>query len=351
VDVHLAAVQMAWSADDYLTGEAFSARVLELTQRAVAGAGSAPSLVGFPELVGLPLLLTAAGEPSALALPSFDAALLRLARRDLGRWNVNVWRQRRIGLAAVYATYAVDAYRLYRDAFVAAARATGAFIVAGSAFLPLVDDEPSLGLHLVDHRPFNRSLIVGPGGVLGSTAKVHLTGGREQRAGLVRGRLEDLHPIVTPFGRVAVAVCLDGFFEGVIGTIDGRGARIVVQPSANDAPWDGPWGADPKRIEGDVWLEEGLRARIQGRTHLRFGVNPMMVGDLLGLAPRGRSTIVANVTATGHAGGDRVANVAPTGAGEGRIPGIVAIAPDAVSEAIVAARVTLREEGDPGAVG
>jgi predicted amidohydrolase len=335
VELHLAAVQMAWSPNAYTSGEAFAERIVGLTRRAVAGAEGRPALVAFPELVGLPLLLTAAGDPALLSLPSIDAALLRLARRDLGRWNAAAWRHRRVGLSAVYATYAVDAYRLYRDAFLAAARETGAYIVAGSAFLPEVDEEPSLGVHVVSAEPANRSLVVGPGGVLGSTAKVHLTRGRESRAGLSRGRLDDLHPVVTPFGRVAVAICLDGFFEGVIGAIDGRGAHVVVQPSANDAPWDGPWSADAGRIEGEVWLEEGLRARIQGRTSLRYGVNPMMVGDLLGLSPRGRSSIVANVAATGLAG-------------ETHPPGIVALAPDAEREAIVSADVPMPEEVSRG---
>jgi predicted amidohydrolase len=328
VDIELAAVQMAWRAADYATPDAFAARVADLTRRAVAHADGVSALVAFPELVGLPLLLTAAAEPEALQAPTFDAAMLHLARRHLGRWHRNAWHHRRLGLAAVYATYAVSAYRTYRDSFVAAARETGATIVAGSAFMPTVDDEPSLGLHVADATPRNVSLVVGPSGVLGWSAKVHLTPGRERRSGLRPGRVEDLHPVQTSWGRLGVAVCLDGFFEGVVGTLDGRGAQVLVQPSANDAPWDRPWPADPARREGDVWLTDGLRARIQGRLHVRYGVNPMMVGDLLGLRPRGRSTIVANVAATGLAGGS-----VP--------PGVVAIAPDAEGEAIVRSRVSL----------
>jgi predicted amidohydrolase len=326
VDTLLAAVQMAWSPDDYASADAFAARVLDLTRRATEGAEGVPTLVAFPELVGLPLLLTAAGDDGALRAPSIEAALVGLARRHVGRWHASAWRHRRFGLGAIYATYGVAAARAYRDAFVAAARATGATIVAGSAFLPEIDEEPSAGLHIVDGRARNVSLVVDAGGVIGWVAKVHLTPGRERRVGLERGRVADLHPFETPVGRVGVAVCLDAFFEGVVGTLDGRGAQVLVQPSANDAPWDRPWPGDPARREGDVWLEDGLRARLQGRSRLRYGVNPMMVGDLLGMRPRGRSSIVANVAATGL--------------GAEREPlGVLAIAPDAEQEAIVRVRV------------
>jgi predicted amidohydrolase len=328
VEMQLAAVQMAWSTADYASAGAFAERVLDLTRRATEGAEGVPTLVAFPELVGLPLLLTAAGEERVLHAKSIDAALMGLARRHIGRWHASAWRHRRFDLGAIYTTYGVDAYRAYRDAFTAAARETGAVIVAGSAFLPAIDEEPSLGLHVVEGRTRNASLVVDRGGVLGWATKVHLTRGRERRAGLHRGRLADLHPFDTAVGRVGVAVCLDAFFEGVVGTLDGRGARILVQPSANDAPWDRPWPPDPARREGDVWLLDGLRARLQGRTHLRYGINPMMVGDLLGMRPRGRSSVVANVAATGLGT-------------DSDPPGVLAIAPDAEREAIVRVRVPL----------
>jgi glycine/D-amino acid oxidase-like deaminating enzyme len=89
---------------------------------------------------------------------------------------------RHLGLGAIYAHYAVEAStRAYRDAFAGAARATGAVIVAGSAFLPDVDEEPLAGVHASDARTCNVSLAFGPhGGVLGRWAKVHLTPGHER---------------------------------------------------------------------------------------------------------------------------------------------------------------------------
>lgn len=331
MELHLAAVQVAWSPALYATPEAFTRRMLALAEAAVADAGPGPRLVAFPELLALPLLLTAAGDERALRAPSFAAAVARLAPRHAGRWLRSAWRARRLGAAAVYGSYAVEAYRLWFETFAAVARASDAVVVAGSAFLPDVDEEPSRGWHVRDAAVHNAALTFAPNGrLLGRTAKVHLTPGAEQHAGLRCGRLDDLHPLETAVGRVAVAICLDGFHERVLTTLDGRGAQVVVQPSANDRGWDRPWPPDPRRSEGEAWLGLGLRARLQGRVSLRYGVNPMLVGDAFGLRPRGRSSILANV-----ADGFDPATVAT----EPALPGVVALAPDAEHEAIVSARV------------
>jgi hypothetical protein len=51
----------------------------------------------------------------------------------------------------------------------------------------------------------------------------------------------------------------------------------VVQPSANNSKWDGPWPSDPGQIEGEVWRREGLAKKLVGRENLRYGINPMLV--------------------------------------------------------------------------
>ena len=139
--------------------------------------------------------------------------------------------------------------------------------------------------------------------------------------------MADLPVLDTPVGRVAVAVCLDAWYHHVLERFDGMGAQVVVQPSANDAPWRRPWPPNARRTEEDAWLALGLRAGLQGRSSLRYGVNPMLVGDLSPLAPRGRSAIVA-----------RVAHGAAEGV-PGWGPGLLALAPDDDREAIVAVDV------------
>lgn len=326
--VRLAAVQPRWRADDYADAGRFAARVRALVERAVADAPG-PALVAFPELWALPLLATGGGAADALR-GGLGSAVGALARRRAWRWLAATVRDRRRPWRAVYADLAVDAYRIWVDAFAEAARATGATLAAGTGFFPTVAYEAARGWHVADPRPTNLALLVGPGGrVVARASKVHLTAGLESRVGLARGRVEDLPVVATPVGRVALAVCLDGWYHHVLERLDGAGAQILVQPSANDAAWERPWPPDPTVSEGDAWLRRGLAAGLVGRQHLRYGVNPMLVGDLAPLAPRGRSTVVAR----------RAADDEASGPPDGLPPGVLAIAPEADAEAVVVADV------------
>ncbi|MFO7544788.1 MAG: nitrilase-related carbon-nitrogen hydrolase [Trueperaceae bacterium] len=338
--VWMAAVQARMAPGPYRSAAAFEAWVTGLARRAVQGAPpGAPRLVAFPEAIGLPLLFTPppteqdghAELDAYAAAPDLGAAALRLLRADWRAVLAAAWRHRVFGPSALYLTRAVPAYRAYATAFRAAARASDAVVVAGSAFLPEVEEEPARGVHVTRPWVHNVAATFSPSGaLLGRSRKVFLTPGAESRAGLRRGRIEDLPVLDTPAGRVGVAVCLDGWYDGVVGALDGRGAQVVVQPSANDAAWERPWPPDRRLTEGEAWLQRGLRAGLQGRLNLRYGLNPMLVGDFAGFRPRGRSSILANAGATG---------VGATWA-EGR-EGVLALARSADAEEVVTALVAL----------
>lgn len=294
--VRLAAVQPRWCADDYATPDAFARRVLDLAARAVAGAHG-PALVAFPELWALPLLATAAGVGDRLS-EGLWAAARTLARRRGLHWTLLALRRRWRLSSAAYADLGVAAFALWTEAFGVAARATGATLVAGTGFFPTVAFEAARGLHVADARAHNVALVVAPSGaIVARASKVFLTEGLEQRVGLARGRLEDLPVVATPVGRVAVAVCLDGWYHHVLERLDGLGAQVLVQPSANAASWTRPWPPDRSVDEGGAWLGRGLRAGLVGRVNLRYGVNPMLVGELAPLALEGRSTVVVGAAA------------------------------------------------------
>ncbi|HEX7022415.1 MAG TPA: hypothetical protein VF171_06120, partial [Trueperaceae bacterium] len=146
-------------------------------------------------------------------------------------------------------------------------------------------------------------------------------------AGLSRGPADDVRAFLTPVGSVGVAVCLDGFYRSVLDRLDGEGAQVVVQPSANHASWERPWPADGRLREGEAWLQRGLRAQIQDRLSIRYGVNPMMVGDLWDLQARGRSSLVGN---------RRYVRAACEG-----YAGVLALARTSDQEEVVRARVSL----------
>lgn len=280
---------------DYQDAETFKARVVALSERAVAGLNGAPKLLAFPETIGLPLLLTLGDFDRMKSAKTLTEASWRVLQRCWGEVCRASWTYRVFGADAFFLARALPAYAAYTAAFAEAARRTGATIVAGSAFLPDIDVEASGGVRIMDGRVQNVAYTFAPTGtLLGRTGKQHLTAGLESRLGLSRARPEARQVFHTPVGQVGVAVCLDGFYGSVLEHLDGLGAQVVVQPSANHAPWTRPWPPDPSLLEGEAWLALGLRRLLQDRLHLRYGVNPMMVGDVFDLKSRGRSSLVCN---------------------------------------------------------
>ncbi len=338
--LHLVAVQAALQADAFIGPDAFAAWVLDLARQGVAGAPpDVPVLLAFPELVALPLTFTLAGGGSP---PPAGATLLQAGRRSLRRDWPGVaraaLRHAAFGPAAVHLARARAVHRVYLAAFAAAARDTGATVVAGSALLPELAVEDGDGARPTGSRVHNVAYVLAPSGaLLGRARKVHLTPGLEARAGLARGRLADLPVMQAGWGKLGVAVCLDGWREDVLAHLDALGAQVVVQPSANDASWDRPWPQDPRLSEGEAWLTRGLSAGLRGRASLRYGLNPMLVGELLGFAPRGRSSIV-----TGAASGGPWC--------EGR-RGVLALASSSDAEEVVSATVELVPEPPVAQVG
>jgi len=325
------AVQAALSEDPYRSAAHLAAWTMRLAQDALAALPDdrGEVLLAFPEAIAMPLLFTLGDADRVTG----SATVLEAARRSLrGRWGevlAAAWHHRAIGPAAVHLARALEVHDAYVNAFRAVARETGATVVGGSAFLPEIDVEAARGPHVTARRVHNVAYTFAPGGaLLGRSRKVYLTPGLESRLGLRRGRVEDLPVMEAPFGRLAVAVCLDGWYEGVVAALDAGGAQVIVQPSANDAPWARRWPPDASLTEGEAWLQHGLRALLQDRVNLRYGVNPMLVGGVFGFRPQGRSSILADASHTSHPWT------------EGR-PGVLALAGSAVEEAIVSATVEL----------
>jgi predicted amidohydrolase len=291
--INLVAVQAQLSLEVYESPQTFCAWVLRLTEEAVKGLPAVPTLVAFPEMIGFPLLLTLADEGTLQ-----DKTLMQALRRFLkGSWS-EVIRQavkhRHFSLSAAFLPSALRAYLAYKNAFAEAAKTFGVTVVAGSSLLPHITEEASRGVHITNSKVYNTSLIFAPTGqLLGRSQKMYLTPGMESRLGLSRGSLADLRVIQTPAGRVAVPICLDAFYTSVIDHLDGLGAEIVVMPSANPLPWSGRWAASPAFSEGEAWMKHGLLQQLQNRLHIRYGVNPMLVGQVWDIEFEGCSSLVA----------------------------------------------------------
>ncbi|WP_018112096.1 nitrilase-related carbon-nitrogen hydrolase [Thermus igniterrae] len=246
--------------EPYRSRKAFRERVFSLL--APLEGTPAPRLAAFPELFGLPLLLHLEGD---------------LHPKDLLRDPLLPWRRAR------------RAFWTFHGVMAEAARAFGTYLLAGSILSPPYEEELSRGRFARTPLFQNLALFFNPQGrLLAQVPKMELTPAERW---LKRGRFGP-HLVETRAGRVGILICLDGFYEGHLARLDALGAEVLLQPSANPALWDRPWPQDPGRKEGEVWLASA-RERLWGRENLRFLLNPMLNGTLLGLTFEGQSGLYA----------------------------------------------------------
>ncbi|WP_297558064.1 nitrilase-related carbon-nitrogen hydrolase [Meiothermus sp.] len=285
--VHLVAVQTELHTRPYSSAESFRQYVRELAQAAIHGLPEhEPRLVAFPEAFALPLLFWME-TPRTMreARTSLQAALVLLREEWQAALGLGV-----LSPAVFYHLRARKVWPVYEQAFREAAQAARAYVVAGSIFSPFMDWEPTRQLHALGRRVYNLSLVVSPQGtILGRVPKVNLTA--HERGAFLSGGWPGRQILKTRLGPIANLICLDAFHESLLEQADAAGAWLVVQPSANAARWDGPWSADPNQVEGEVWLREGLAKKLQNREHLRYGLNPMLNGQLYDLYFEGRSGV------------------------------------------------------------
>lgn len=256
----LLAIQAEARPDFYRTEEAFRERVFSLLE-SLEGSPS-PRLAAFPELFGLPLLLHLGGD---------------FHPKDLLKDPLLPWRRAR------------RAYGVFREVMGEAARAFGTYLLAGTLLSPPYEEELARGRFARTPLFQNLALFFNPEGrPLAQVPKMELT---PPERWLRRGTFGP-HLVATQAGRVGILICLDGFFEGYLARLDALGAEVLLQPSANPAPWDRPWPGDGSRREGEVW-RASAQERLAGREHLRLLLNPMLNGQILGLTFEGQSGIYA----------------------------------------------------------
>ncbi|PZA06963.1 MULTISPECIES: carbon-nitrogen hydrolase family protein [unclassified Meiothermus] len=285
--VHLVAVQAEIQPPAYRSAAAFRERVLALTRSAVEGLPEGePRVVAFPEAFALPLCFWLEAPQEILQAPSATSAALALLRR---RWPEAL----RLAIpspAVFFHLRAIEVWPVYEQVFREAAQMGQAYVVAGSTFSPQVDWEPAQGYHRASRAVLNQTLLISPRGtVLSRVPKVNLTQD-ERRSFLSSGPLGG-QVVQTQIGKLGVLICLDAFHERLVEWVDGQGAWLLVQPSANATRWDGPWSADARQVEKEVWLREGLAKKLAARENLRYGINPMLNGRFYTLSFEGQSGI------------------------------------------------------------
>ena len=298
--VELFAVQPRVSLDDYASPEAFIARHRALAARVDAlrarddqGCPLHPALAVWPEMLGAPLGVM--GHLDRVRhCATAQAAMTRVALARLPSMLASAVRHHPRSLEeCLFAAMAPHVHRVLWTTFSTIARDFGLWVVAGSALLPrnrLGDEGPDFVPQ--DARTYNTSHTFAPDGrCVAVTRKVNLVPTQEDILRLSPGVPEELRVVDTPFGRLGTLICYDGFREphtsrepGFVPTasvMDGLGADVVAQPSANAWPWDGPWAFnDPgeHQLRREQWFNEGLFAQLRTLRRVRYAVNPQLGG-------------------------------------------------------------------------
>ena len=297
--VNLVAVQARMELVDYRDHDAFAAKIGSLMK--IVGEsvnGSLPTLVSFPELIGMYLSFVPRYWADLKNEKSLETTATRLVMQNIA----SVPESCRISPEAaarhlLFVECAAETERSYIGTFAGLAREHGWYVAAGSIALPPMEFEPSKGgRHPADaSKVYNTAYMFSPKGVcLSRTPKVNMTPGLEER--LFDGApASDVMPVDTGIGRVGTLVCFDGFHETLVERMDAAGVSVLLKPSYNQHAWETTSSYDQANTEGDTWLRTGCPSIIQGRENIRFGVNAMLVGGVFeDLYAEGRSSVAAN---------------------------------------------------------
>jgi len=328
--INLVAVQSRMERSHYHDPDAFAAKIGSLMQQVGRKADlSLPTLVAFPELIGMFLSFVPRYWEELREEASLEAGAMRIVMQNFASLSE---KHRATPEAAarrlLFVDTAIETEAIYTGIFSTLAQEYGCYIAAGSIALPPMEAEPSKGgRHIVDDtRVYNTAYLFSPRGVcLSRTPKVNLVPGFEERV-FDPAPVSATVPVNTAIGRIGTLVCFDGFHETLVERYDAMGVQLLLKPSYNQHPWDGPSTYDPEHREGERWLNEGCPSIIQGRENIRYGVNAMLIGGVFDdMYAEGLSSIAVN---TGRPGASWE-------------EGVVAIASRPDAEEIVAATVEL----------
>ena len=297
--LNLVAVQAKPVMSDYASGDAFFRKMESLMKRASAEADfSLPTLVAFPEGIGLPLAFVPQTYHQIGDAKTIAQVFVRAVPKNLPRF-LRAWAKFRTSFfRTVFLETALEAEEIFVSTFSQLAREYGVYLCAGCIYAPHIEEEAVRGRHVVSKAVYNQSYLFNPHGVcLRRTPKINLAPPTEPRFGFSPGHRSDVLPIDTHIGRLGTLVCYDAFHRSLIERMDAMAVEIVLNPSHNERRWEAKAGFDESITVGEAWLRHGLPAMIQGREHLQYGVSPMLVGPVFDVRSHGQSRICRNIGA------------------------------------------------------
>jgi len=295
--LNLVAIQAKPVMSDYANAEAFYKKMADLMARAAEKADfSLPTLVVFPEGIGLPLAFVPQTFAQIGDAKTIFQVFMRAVPRNLPRFSRALLKFRTSPMRAVFLETALEAEDIYVSTFSTLAREYGVYICAGCIYLPHIEDEAVKGRHIVSRAVYNQSYLFNPNGIcLRRTPKINLAPPTEPRFGFSSGNRADIMPIDTKIGRLGTLVCYDAFHRSLIERVDAMGVETLINPSHNERRWNVPAGFDQSITVGEAWVRHGLPTMIQGREHLKYGVTAMLVGPVFDISSHGQSRICRNL--------------------------------------------------------
>jgi predicted amidohydrolase len=301
VNINLVAIQAKPVMSDYADAEAFYRKMAALMDDAARKVDfSTPTLVAFPEGIGLPLAFVPQTYHQIGDARTIAKVLLRAIPRNLPRFLGALMRYRTSVVRTVFLETALEAEDIYVSTFSTLAREHGVYLAGGCIYLPHIEDEAVKGRHVVSRAVYNQSYLFNPHGIcLRRTPKINLAPPTEPKFGFSPGNRADVMPVDTKIGRLGTLVCYDAFHRSLIERMDAMGVEVLINPSHNERRWETPAGFNPAISVGEAWLQHGAPAMIQGREHLRFAISPMLVGPVFDVQSHGQSRICQNIDGRG----------------------------------------------------
>lgn len=270
----IACVQMKLRAEDYYTEEAFQEKIMGLMAEVRQKSGEGPLLAVFPEHIGTFCLLCNESD-RIWSSKSFAQAISRLIQAHFVAVSQHKLFKRVSWAKALLMAKSAEAEQIYISTFQKAAREYEAWIVAGSSVMRWGET----------NRVYNTSPVVTPSGdVIYRQHKMYLVD-MEGKSGLDLNSapFNYMSVVKSPFGRLGVAICLDAFYEEVWQRLQLLGAKILLQPSANNGSWN-EW-------QQEDWLRSSYKA-VYLEKKFDLAINPMLVGNLWDLSFEGQSSII-----------------------------------------------------------
>ncbi len=248
--VNLVAIQAKPVIADYASGEAFHQKMASLMERVGQEVDcSVPTLVAFPEGIGLPLAFVPQTYHQIGDARTIAQVLLRAIPRNLPRFTRALLKFRTSVIRTVFLETALEAEEMYVSAFSSLAREYSVYLCAGCIYLPHIEEEAVRGRHVVSKAVYNLSYLFNPGGVcLRRTPKINLMPPTEPKFKFSPGKRIDVMPVDTRIGRLGTLICYDAFHRSLIERMDAAGVEILLNPSHNERRWNARAGFNNARM-------------------------------------------------------------------------------------------------------